>query len=182
MTTPTLHSDPDTYGRAVRVPRLNRPLSNYWCALGWLFATIEFIGLARLLGGPTRVDTSLSGPSTLAIAHAVPACAYPTSSAPGVAPLYPMVSGLFAWLFRIGHGVPFPSSAALGAHCSTATEAIAKWASRSDALSATILLGFLGWLVLLAGVVALLRATGSGRCGWEVTAVVLLACLPPVLL
>jgi hypothetical protein len=53
--------------------------------------------------------------------------------------------------------------------------------SRSDAYSATVQLGFLGWLVLLAGVVALLRATGRGRCGREVTAVMLLGCLPPIL-
>ena len=33
---------------------LDRPLSNRGCALGWLVATIEFVGLTRILGGPTQ--------------------------------------------------------------------------------------------------------------------------------
>ena len=160
---------------------LTRPLSNRWCALGWLLATIEIVGIGRLLGGPTQADASLSEPSTWAIAHGVPACAYPSSSAAGIPPLYPLVSGGFAWLLRIGHGQAFPSSAALGPHCSTASTAIGGWAARSTVPSATELLGYLGWLVLLAGVVALFRATGRGRCGWEVATVLVFGCAPPIL-
>ena len=164
-----------------RTSWLTRPLAASWCALAWLLATIEFIGITHLLGGPTQADASLSEPSTWAIAHAVPACAYFSSGDPGVAPFYPLVSGISAWLFRIGHGVPFPSQAALGPHCSKASAAIGGWASESHALSATVLLGYLGWLVLLGGVVALLRATGRGRCGWEVATVMVLGCMPPIL-
>jgi hypothetical protein len=41
-------------------------------------------------------------------------------------------------------------------------------------------LGYFSWLVLMAGVVALLRASGRGRCGWEPTVLVLMACIPSV--
>ena len=180
MTTSTL--DSDIHIRTTRTSWLDRPLSNRWCALGWLLATVEFVGLTRLLGGPTKLDATLSAPSTWAIAHAVPACAYPSSGAPGVPPLYPLVSGVFAWLLRIGNGVPFPSTAALGPHCSTAMVAISKWGSRSGAMSETVLLGYLGWLVFLAGVVALFRATGRGRCGREVLVVTILGFAPPIVL
>jgi len=172
--------DSDIHRESVRTSWLDRRLSNRWCALGWLLATVEFVSLTLLLGGPSQADAGLSTPSTWAIAHGVPACAYPSGGAPGVAPLYPLVSGVFAWLFRIGRGVPFPSSAALGVHCSTASHAIANWATRSNALTETMLLGYLGWLVLLAGVVALLRVTGRGRCGWEVTGVMVVGLSPPV--
>ena len=168
--------------KPIRTSWLDRPLSNRLCALGWLIATIEFVGLTRILGGPTQIDAPLSATSTWAIAHSVPACAYPSTSAPGVAPLYPVVSGAFAWLLRVGHGVPFPSSSALGLHCSNASKAMGSWAFRTNALSETVLLGYLGWLVLLVGVVALLRATGRGRCGWEVAAVLVLGCAPPIVL
>jgi uncharacterized membrane protein len=41
-------------------------------------------------------------------------------------------------------------------------------------------LGYLGWLALMAGVVAILRTSGRGRRGWEPATLVLLACVPPV--
>jgi hypothetical protein len=180
MTTSTL--DSDIHQEPTRTSWLDRPLSNRWCALGWLSATVVFVGLTQLLGGPTQVDAGLSGPSTWAIAHAFPACAYSSTGASGVAPLYPLVSGGFAWLLRIGHGVPFPSAAALGPHCAKASGAIGSWGFRSHALPETVLLGYLGWLIFLAGAVALLRATGRGRCGWEVAGVMLLGCAPPIIL
>jgi hypothetical protein len=58
--------------------------------------------------------------------------------------------------------------------------AMAQWAVRSGALLPTIRLGYLSWLVLMAGVVAFLRASGRGRCGWEPTVLLLLACIPAV--
>lgn len=175
MAVPTSTSDSVLHEKSALTSWLGRPLGNRWCGLGWSVATIEFVGLTRILGGPTQVDASLSGPSTWAFAHATPACAYPSAGSAGVEPLYPAVSGALAWFLRVGHGVPFPSSA----HCLTAN-AIGSWASQSGAISATVLLGFSGWLVLLAGVVILLRATGRGRCGWEVAAAIVLGCAPPV--
>ena len=69
---------------------------------------------------------------------------------------------------------------ALGPGCSTALVAIYRWSARSGATSQTVQLGYVAWLVLMAGAVALLRACGRGRCRWEPAALVMLACAPPV--
>jgi hypothetical protein len=45
----------------------------------------------------------------------------------------------------------------------------------------TLWIGCVGWIVLMAGLVALLRAWGRGRCGWEAVLVIVMACVPPVL-
>jgi hypothetical protein len=106
-----------------------------------------------------------------------PAIAYP---GPFIAPLWTMLSGAVAAMFPIGHGVPFPSGAALGPHCSTALEAMYKWSFHSDAVASTVRLGYLGWLALMAGLIALLRASGRGRCGWEPVTLLFVACVPVV--
>ena len=164
---------------------LERPLSGWWCGLGWLLASAVFVGLTRLLGGLSQGDALESVLSTWAIAHNHLACAYPATSTarfpfPLIAPLYPLLSGAIAAVAQIGHGVPFPSQSALGPHCSTAVSAISQWSARADAMSPTIQLGYLGWAVLMAGVVAVLRASGRGRCGWEPVTLILIACVPPM--
>lgn len=169
---------------------LNRPLSGRRCAFGWLAATVIFIGLARLLGGPSEGDLSESAYSTWAIAHASLACSYPPVTTHGipplaypatfVAPLWPLLSGLVAGVARIGHNVPFPSQVALGPHCSSGLDAMYKWSVQSGVVASTVRIAYLSWLVLMAGVVALLRAVGRGRCGWEAATLILLACIPTV--
>ncbi len=176
----------------VRTSWLTRPRSAMWCAIGWLVATATFIGLTALLGGPTEGDASESLYSTWAIAHGRFACAFPPAThhhfpayaqpGPFVAPLYPLLSGALGAITRIGHGVPFPSVTALGPHCSTSSLAIYHWAVSSGAALPTVRLGYLSWIVLMAGVIALLRACGRGRCGWEPVALVVLACTPAVFL
>ena len=94
-------------------------------------------------------------------------------------PSIPFVRGVAA-LTRIGHGAAFPSAAALGGHCQTAFHAMAEWSPRAGVQNPTLRLGFLSWLYLLAGLIWLFRASGRGRCGWEPTTVILVACLPPV--
>ena len=167
---------------------LDRPLASGWCVVGWVVASVVFIGLVGLLGGPSRVDAVESMFSTWAVANGHLACAYP----PGapyhfalagnpvgfIAPLWPLLSGGVAGLVRVGHGVPFPSQAALGPNCSTALTAMAHWSTEAKALNPTIRLGYLGWFALMAGVVALLRASGRGRCGWEPMILILLAATP----
>jgi hypothetical protein len=180
------HSSP------VRTSWLDQPLSAWWCAIGWLAAVAVFMGLVRLLGGPAQVDAAESIYSTWAIAHGSLACAYPpgiTHNFPGIghpipfiAPLWPLLSGGISALVGIGHNVPFPSQSALGPHCSTALAAIGKWSDRSGAAVPTMRLGYLSWLVLMAGVVALLRTSGRGRCRWEPVVLVVMACLPFVLM
>ena len=125
-----------------------------------------------------------------AIAHGQFSSAFPSGrgavpgpspfAAPVIAPLYPLVTGALAALARIGHGVPFPSPVSLGPHCDNAFRAINRWSTSSDANAPTVRLGYGAWLVLLAGVVALLRACGRGRRRWEPFTLVVVACLPPV--
>ena len=167
---------------------LDRPLAFGWCVVGWVVASIVFIGLVGLLGGPSRVDAIESIYSTWAVSHGHFACAYP----PGapyhfalignpvgfIAPLWPLVSGGIAGLVGVGHSVSFPSQTALGPNCSTALTAMAHWSAEAKALSPTVQLGYLSWFPFMAGVIALLRASGRGRCGWEPALLILLAATP----
>jgi hypothetical protein len=158
---------------------LDRPLSNWWCALGWLASTIVFAGFVQCLAGPTSNDAVESTISTWAIAHGQLACAFPKGPVL-VAPLYPFLAGGLSAAARIGHTVPFPPRGALGPDCATTFDALTGWSARAGALTDTLLIGYVGWLALLAGVVALLRASGRGRCGWEPVTLLVMACLPPV--
>ena len=119
--------------------------------------------------------------STWAIAHGHLACAFPANTAYAyAAPGYPLASGAIAALTRVGSSLPFPSTAALGPHCATALPAMSEWSSKTGALSATVDIGYIGWLFLMAGTVAFLHAVGRGRCRWEPLTLIVLACLPPV--
>jgi hypothetical protein len=160
-----------------------RPLSGWWCALGWLVATGVFIGLIQLLGGPSGGDAFESIYATLAVAHGHLSCMYPPHprTAPDfVAPMYPLVSGALDAIGQVGHGRAFPTSAALGPGCKHAIAVVIPWGVKSDAILPSLNVGYVVWLFLLTGAVMLLRASGRGRCGWEPTTVIGLAVLPPV--
>ena len=170
---------------------LIRPLSNLACLIGWIVSTIAFLGLTSLVGGPAEGDAAVSVYSTWAIAHGRLACAYPAATTfhfPSIAdpytyiaPLYPLLSGAVASVARIGHAVPFPTSYQMGTHCSKALVAMFAWSSQSGAILPTVRIGYLCWIPLMIGAIALLRATGRGKCGWEMAALFLLAILPPVM-
>lgn len=166
---------------------LDRPLSRGWCVVGWLFASAIFMGVTALLGGPALGDSPETVFSAWAIAHGDLSCAYLRSypafythhAYPLAPPLYPLLSGGFAALFRLGHSAAFPTPAMLGPHCSTAFRAISRWVSLSNVWRSTLKIGYLSWFGLLGGVVALLRAAGRGRSGWEPVTLVLVACASP---
>jgi hypothetical protein len=158
---------------------LDRPLSAWWCALGWLTSTAVFVGFVELLGGPTYLDSTVSVVSTWSIAHGRLSCAFPPRQVVA-APLYPFVSGGIAAAARIGHATPFPAGPALGPGCAKAFGAVWTWGWIAGAVHDTLRIGYVSWLALLAGVVALLRASGRGRRGWEPVTLLLVACLPPV--
>ena len=158
---------------------LDRPISTGWCVLGWLASTLLFVAIIQLFGGPAPGDAVFSTPSTWAIAHGQLACAFP----PGpilIAPLYPFLSGGVAAVAHIGHSVPFPARAALGLHCGRAVNVISGWSIKAGALTNTLRIGYVSWLVLLGGIASLLRASGRGRRGWEPAALVVAACLAPI--
>ncbi len=159
------------------------PLSGWWCALGWCAATALFVGIVALLGGPSLIDTRQSVYATWGIAHGQLACAYPPVSIPNEpppAPLYLLLSGGIAAITRIGHSVAFPSAATLGHDCNKAFLAMNQWSIHAGAVGPTTWIGCVGWLALMVGVIAWLRASGRGRCGWEPATLVLIACLLPV--
>jgi hypothetical protein len=151
--------------------------------VGWLVATALFVGFAAAPGGPGTVDSSLSIFSTWAIAHGQLACAFPTVTLPHeppIAPVYPLYSGALTAIAHIGQSLPFPSRAAMGPNCTTAVDTIRQWGFHSGAYLPTRWIGFTSWLVLMAGVVAWLRASGKGRSGWEPATLIVLALLPPL--
>jgi hypothetical protein len=158
---------------------LDRPLSSRWCVLGWLSSTMVFVGVVQLMGGPTYGDAEESAVSTWSIAHGQLACAFPPKQ-DLAAPLYPFVSGAIAAAARIGHATPFPTRAAMGPGCAKAAAAVWTWGWAANVVDDTTRIGYVCWLALLAGVVALLRASGRGRRGWEPATLLLVACLPPV--
>jgi hypothetical protein len=162
---------------------LSRPLSNYWCALGWIFATAIFAGVTAIAGGLTENDANVSVYVAWSLAHGHLSCGYLPSGALGyaaTAPLYPLLSGGIAALLRIGHSVAFPTEAQLGLHCLTSTSAINEWALRSGAWAPTLRIGFVAWIALTLGVIAILRTSGRGRSGWEPATLIILACVPPI--
>src|ERR1039458_2300631 len=75
---------------------LNRPLSKWWCAFSWMFATVPLLAPSTLYGGPSTNDAFESVLSTWAIAHGHMSCVFPPGTPPhepGIAPLYPLFSG-----------------------------------------------------------------------------------------
>ena len=170
---------------------LNQPLRNSWCLIGWIVATIVFVALTHLLGGPTEDDVSVSAYSTWAVAHGHLSCMYappsthyfPPIASPYtmISPLYPLISGAVLAITRGGNLAPFPSAAQLGPGCSHALVAMFNWSSRSNVIIPTINIGYLIWLPLLVGAVLILRATRRGHTRWEPFALIGLAVLPPVL-
>jgi len=172
---------------------LDKPQSALVCASSWILATAIFIGAVALFGGPTQADASESFYATFAIAHGKLACAYPPAGSvpessflpyyqhhPAPPPLWPLISSGYSALTRIGHTVPFPSQHVLGADCGNGYFAMYLWSLRSLANYPTVGIGYLSWFVLLAGAVALLRASGRGRSGWEVFGVIFIAAVPIV--
>ncbi len=171
---------------------LDHPVAWGWCVAGWVASTLVFVGIVWWLGGPSTGDAGQSLTSTWAIAHGSIGCAYPPSrtfASAGsanpfvlIAPVYPLVSGALAALLGLGHGVAFPTSAQLGPGCSRSLVAIAHWATASRATTATLALGYVGWVAILVGVVALLRAVGRGRRRWEPVTLLVLAISGPTMM
>ncbi len=163
-----------------------------WCVAGWIVATLLFVGLITALGGASDDDGYQSAYSIWAISHGDVACAFLVGPAAhpveaGVPktgayppPVYPLLAGGLAVLAPTGSSYPFPSHAELGNGCANALPAMYHWSIRSAALVPTLRLGYVSWIALMGGAIALLRACKRGRRRWEPFTVIVLACLPPV--
>ncbi len=170
---------------------LNQPLATSWCLIGWVTATIVFVTVVHVFGGPTQDDVSVSAYSTWAVAHGHLACAYsplssqyfPPIASPYtmIAPLYPLISGAVLAITRGWGSAPFPTSAELGQGCSHALVAMMHWSFSTNVIGPTIEVGYLMWIPVLFGAILLMRATGRGRTRWEPMSLIGLAVLPPVL-
>jgi Dolichyl-phosphate-mannose-protein mannosyltransferase len=134
--------------------------------------------LLHVLGGFASPDSFESAFTTWAIAEGHASCAYPRGFNL-TAPLYPLVSAGVVAFEHVTRGTPLPP--ATQGSCSQGFVAMNAWSLRSDALGPILQVGVVGWLALMSGSVALLRACGRGRRRWEPATVILLACLPPVL-
>jgi len=105
---------------------------------------------------------------------------HPLSVPTFAAPVYPAIAGGVGFVTRIASGATFPSGTALGHNCNQAVVAMVRWSQRGGAVEPTLRTGYLTWIFLMVGAILLLRAAGRGRSGWEPTALLILAVLPPV--
>ena len=137
------------------------------------------MGLVVLFGGFSGNDVFESAPSAWAIQHGQITCAFPKGFKV-TAPLYPLLSGGLARLAGLGHTMPFPPRSAMGPDCDRAFVVINAWSSQARVVGTTLKFAYGGWIVLMAGAIAALRAAGRGLRGWEPATLILLACLPTV--
>ena len=128
---------PDVDSEPSGLSWFQRPLSGWWCAFGWLLATAILVAWIQKAGGPAGGDAFEVDFSSWAIAHGQFVCMYPPLGHINFnygAPVYPLLSGGVEAVARIGHGTPFPTSAALGHNCSRGLPSMAGWALKSDAI------------------------------------------------
>ena len=155
---------------------LSKPLSTTRCVLGWVVATGLFLGCVSLWYTSSVSDNLESLVPAAAFEQGSLHCAYPSQITSSVPPLFPLIAAGVMEVTRIGAS---EASAYLytGVHCVTPDNAFYRSFSAKQSL---YVLGFIGWPVLLAGFVALLRAAGRGRSRYEFLGVCLLACTPAV--
>ena len=172
--------DPDAGRASAWTAWLNRPLSGWWCAVGWLAATMIFMGLVQIVGGPTFHDSPESIYSTWAIAHGQLSCAYPAGDST-FAPFHrTALPAALGWRRCVGpdrphRPVPIARCPLLERHHRHGPLDSPLWCQCAHPLDR---------LPRLAGADGRsgggARATGRGRCGWEPATVMFMACFPPV--
>lgn len=173
----------DTMEREV-IPRLDKPMSPSRMMVGWLVATLVFVGLVYFLGGPTQSDAVSTNFPTWAISQGQIACAYPPSSTvpfPMVDTLYPLVAGGISAVLGIGDHTGFPTSAQMGPNCIHTITAMTHWENKANIFDATARIALIGWLFLSVGVLAFLRTTKRKGTYWMFAALMLMAISPPIL-
>lgn len=158
---------------------LDEPKSRLGCLVGWLASGALFVGTTAVLGGPNTADDLETQFTSWSIAHGQFTCSYvPHLIQEG--PLYALLSAPVEWMLRIGSTAPFPTAAQMGPHCSHAIDSVNAWASQASPVNGSLLAAYLVWIPLLCGVIALLRACGRGRCGWEIATAIAVAVTPSV--
>jgi hypothetical protein len=153
-----------------------KPVSTTRCVLGWLFATGLFLACASIWYTPSVADSVESMVPAVALEQGSLHCAYPAQVMSSVPPLYPVIAAGVMEVTRIGTS---QASAYLftGPHCAEPSGGPSPQPFSAKQL---FLLGFVGWPILLAGFVTLLRVSGRGRSRWELLCICVLACTPAV--
>lgn len=167
---------------------LDADRSTSWSVSSWVVATAVFVCATLILGGASEGDATQSIYSAMLIAHGDFSCAYPPAAFSHfggypltfTSPLYTLVSAIAGWALRIGGGLPFPPSSALGVNCAHAMTLVGNWTNSGTILVALLRVGYLSWLVLAAGIVALMRASGKGRNRREAAVLMAIASSGPV--
>ena len=68
----------------------------------------------------------------------------------------------------------------MGHNCDKAILTMIQWSEKGSAVWPTIYTGYVGWIILMVGLILFLRASDRGRTGWEPTTLAIVAVLPPV--
>jgi hypothetical protein len=154
----------------------SKPLSTTRCVLGWLFATGLFLACASVWYTPSIADSAESMVPAVAIEQGSLHCAYPAKVMSSVPPLYPVIAAGVMQVTRLGTS---QANAYLftGPRCA---EPPAGPFRQPFSAKQLFLLGFVGWPILLAGFVTLLRVSGRGRSRWELLGACVLAGTPAV--
>ncbi len=168
---------------------LDRPRSLAWSVAAWTLATLLFVSLVALLGGPSQSDSGQSIYTAMMMAHGQWSCAYPPLASSHLngsplafaSPVYPLVSAAAAWLLNLGAGTPFPSFTQLGSHCAHAIGPVSAWIETTNTLRPLTDVGLVSWIALSGGVVAIVRAARRQRDGWEALTLIVVACSAPLL-
>lgn len=157
---------------------MSEPLSTVRCRVGWAMATVLL--MASILAWDSFYwqqmpgDFNESAIPAFAMARGEFHCAYPTANQSSVPPLYPMVAASVIALTGLSN-MKIPESGAAARGCPSSEVGAIDWHSPVLLLWP---IGLLGWPVLLAGFVLVVRASGWGRTKLEVLGPCLMACIP----
>jgi hypothetical protein len=143
-----------------------------------LLATLVFVTWIAATGGPNQADSDQSTVAVVAIARGQFHCAYPRDEQTPTPPLYPMLAGAVVAAAGLD-GPKVNPTFDLGPDCRSGAAILGQLTPHH--VRQVLWVGVIGFLALLAGFIALLRAAGRGRCWWECLGVLLLACLVPVI-
>ena len=140
---------------------------------GWSIAETALVGILALFGGVSAGDAAVGIHLTWSNARGHSACADPppryfhvppiVRPDTSITPFHPIFAGALAAMSRVGHAVPFPTTAQLGYHCANDYDAIYRWSVASSSAMETMRVGYASGAVLPVGVWASLSAAGHGR-------------------
>lgn len=155
-----------------------------------VFILGTFIGLAALEGGVAIGDSVQSNFTIWSLAHGAWGCVYhqatPAQMAavngpiPFTAPGYPILASLISFVIRLGHGVHFPSHAALANGCVNGIPAMTKWSIASGAAHATLDVGYVAYGIFAFGLLLTLRAFSRTNRPLPLLGVLILTLCPTV--